>query len=249
MAYPAYASDGGIVNAFESDTINIAYPSTVNDGDFLVIFSTKDMGIINNTIDTHPAGFTEGTIRVSSAKSSVYMTTKFYYKRADGTESGTVSMVWTTAAETYCSAIMYRYTGVVSGGYPFDFASGGQSTGASSTYTQYGGTTEGIERRLLGYTILYSSSTADTVPAWTSRDTVNSAGYYHKLQDRAVATAQTVSNGTGNITGTSSHWISFTLGLRSGTGWPHKFLGVENFDIQEISGVDITDIAEVNETA
>jgi hypothetical protein len=249
MAYPAYASDGGIVNAYQNASINAAYPSTVNAGDFLLLFITKDMSSLNNAVSVHPTGFSSGPIRVSSKKGSAWMTTVVYYKRATGTESGTVNMQWVATPYTYNSAIMYRYTGVVGGGYPFDDTDGGQSVAASSTYTQYGCTTVGSERILMGYTILYSSSTANTATGWTSRDTINSAGYYHKMQDRQVATAQTVSDVTGSITGTASHWISFSFALKPGTGWPHKYMGVDNFDMKEIMSVDLSEIAEVNETA
>jgi len=245
MAYPVYSSNGGVVNAYQTATISIPFPGTINKGDFLVIFSSKDI-TTNNAVITHPSGFNAGPVRISSYKGSYALTTRMYYKRADGTESGTVNMVWEAAAYTYCTAVMYRFTGIVSGGFPFDFSSGTQSTGASSTYTQKGGITTDIERFLLGYTILYSSSVANTVTSWTSRHIHNAAGYYHKLQDRQVATAQTVGDGNGTITGTTSHWISMTFALRSGSGWSHNFLGVENFKMKKVSGLDMTSIESID---
>ncbi|KKN85537.1 hypothetical protein LCGC14_0278600 [marine sediment metagenome] len=247
MAYPVYSSNGGVTNAFQAASINATFPGTINAGDFLVMFSSKDM-LTNNAITTHPAGFSTGPVRISSYKGSYALTTAMYYKRADGTESGTVNMVWQAAAYNYCTTIMYRFTAVVGGGFPFDFSTGGVSTGASSTYIQSGGTTIDTERLLLGYTILYSSSTANTAAGWISRHTNNSAGYYHKMQDRQVATAQTVSDTVGSITGTTSHWISNTFALKPGAGWPHKFLGVDNFEMGKISGVSLEQILAVNDT-
>ncbi len=245
MAYPAYSSNGGVSNVYQEASINIAYPGIINKGDFLVIFSSKDI-TTNNAVITHPSGFNLGPIRNSSYKGSYALTTQMYYKRADGTESGTVNMVWVAAAYTYCTAVMYRFTSVVTGGFPFDNTSGTQSTGASSSYTQKVVTTTGAERLLLGYTLLYSGAVANTVTSWFSRHTNNQAGYYHKLQDRQISIAQTVGDGTGTITGVTSHWISMTFALRSGSGWSHKFLGIDNFDIKKISGLDLISIESVD---
>ena len=248
MAYPVYSSTGNVSNAFETASININYPSTINAGDLLIIFSSKDM-LTNNAITTHPAGFSAGPIRFSSYKGSYAVTTQMYYKRANGTESGTVNMVWSAAAITYCTSVMYRITGVVGGGFPFDFTSGIQSVGASSTYSLQGGVTTDYERLLLGYTILYSSSTANTATTFTSRHTTNSSGYYHKMQDKQVYAPQSVIASSGSISGTTSHWVSMTFAMFSGSGWPHKFLGVDNFDMSTIRGVSLEEIQAINNTA
>jgi len=245
MAYPAYASNGGVTNSFLASTITTAFPGTVNAGDFLVMFSSKDM-TTNNNVTVHPAGFSTGPVEVSSYKGSYALTTSMYYKRATGSESGTVSMTWAAAAYTYCTTIMYRYTGVVGGGWPFDDTDSDRSAAAESSYTLKGLTTVDIERLMIGYALLYSSSTANTGTGWTSRHTNNAAGFYHKMQDRQVATAQTVGDTNPSITGTTSHWTSMTFALTPGAGWPHDFLGVDNFGMSAICAVSLAEIAAVN---
>jgi len=111
MAYPVYQSNGGIGTGTAYEVV-VDYPSTVNADDILIACI---MDADNDTFDT-PFGWTkiyeDGTVNNCSVA--------FYWKRADGTETGSVTFTSLLNAGSLVAGIMYRYSGCIKTGVPFE---------------------------------------------------------------------------------------------------------------------------------
>ena len=122
MAYPVFASDSGSLStSLGGNTLNVAYPATVNADEVLyMLVGHKETGAWNepsgwNQIYTGSDGGIEGS---------------FYWKRAAGTESGNQAVTCGGSPTGVLWGCMYRFTGVITTGTPHD-----------SLALEYGGST------------------------------------------------------------------------------------------------------------
>ena len=99
---------------------------------------TKDSTDINT-----PAGFSQGDARTQNSN----LRAEWFWKRATGSESGTLN-VTKAAGTALLFGRMYRYTGVVPSGTPYEDASQ-TGKGASNLMTPVDITTSGSDRRVI----------------------------------------------------------------------------------------------------
>ena len=106
MAFPQFKSNGAHTAPHSTD-LDLPYPATVDDGDFLVAITM----VGNIQTITAPSGWTLlDTLTLN-------ITSGFYYRIADGTETGTAT--WTIPVATFWNAAMVSFSGVNTSS-PFD---------------------------------------------------------------------------------------------------------------------------------
>ena len=110
MASPAYIDNGGLAVATDGD-LDIAYPGTVSADDILLI------QVLSDDAGTHGAisGFTKVTQRSHSTVASA----SWYWKRATGSESGTVNCLNTDTSGLFVG-VMSRWSGCIASGTPYE---------------------------------------------------------------------------------------------------------------------------------
>jgi len=114
MAYPAYAGHGGIVDSGGA-SVDIPYPSTVNENDILVILV---LDADNDTFSIPTGDTTWYRIHNDSANGNASYDT--FWTRALGSESGTINVASALTAGLGVYGIMYRFSGCVESGTPFE---------------------------------------------------------------------------------------------------------------------------------
>lgn len=139
---PVYAGavyeDTGGISSGTNASVDVIYPSTVNANDILFI-SVMDA---DNDTFTVPSGFT--LIRQSSTNTN--LSVALFWKRAIGTETGTITVTSALADGQVVGGIMYRYTGCVTSGTPYEqFSLGSVQQTTSNTHNNTLNT-NGIDR-------------------------------------------------------------------------------------------------------
>jgi hypothetical protein len=110
MAYPQYAGNGGIAAA-QDDYVDVPYPATVNQYDILIaIVQDSD----NDTFIT-PTGWNE----ITTVNGSSASTLAAFWRRADGTETGTQRFYSNSAAGLVIGGVMARFTSCIRTGTPY----------------------------------------------------------------------------------------------------------------------------------
>lgn len=109
-----YAGTGGIV-AGQDSGVAVPFPTTVNLNDilFLVMMDADDDSFII------PLGWTFLVIQSVNTNLSY----SIFWKRADGTESGTVQCDSELSAGSLVAGIMYRFSGCITSGDPYETVS------------------------------------------------------------------------------------------------------------------------------
>jgi hypothetical protein len=110
MPRATYLDNGGLAVS-TTGTVNVSYPATVNANDMLILASTND----KNDIPTNPAGWT--TIGSFAKKE---LSWRVSYKRATGSESGTVEVTSLGDIGNTQSCVIHRIGNVVDTGTPYD---------------------------------------------------------------------------------------------------------------------------------
>jgi hypothetical protein len=90
-----------------------------------------------------PAGFSQGDARTQNSS----LRAEWFWKRATGTESGTLTIT-KTAGSALLYGRMYRYTGVIASGTPYE-AAAQDGKGALATITPVDISTTGANRRVI----------------------------------------------------------------------------------------------------
>lgn len=247
MAHPAYIDNGGM-SGTSATTVSVFFPGTVNANDFLYLVVSKDVST-DTDISSHPSGFTFVTnTRVGAGGFCCVL----YYKRAVGDEDGpgaSVSLTWAEAPVSWTAGVMYRVNKVdISTTPPVDFGFGSASGSVPVTNPNIdGGTTTGSQRLLINAMMVQNNLAVgeiDPASGWTE-GSILSGNISSYFQYQQVPSATTISDAAGSFD-TASHYVSNTFALRPGPGWPHNFLGVDNADIGDIGGVNISEVAAVN---
>jgi len=126
MAYPIYQSTGGIGTGTDY-AVDVPYPSIVNADDILI---ASIMDADNDTFNV-PAGWT----KIDEDGTHSNLSVAFYWKRADGTETGSVTFTSLLNSGSLVAGIMYRYSGCVKYGVPYENSSGAKAVTQSTTFT------------------------------------------------------------------------------------------------------------------
>jgi len=111
MAAPVYEDNGGIWG-FVSNSTNAYYPGTVNENDILII---QMMSANGNDDHVTPSGFT----KITSIAQSTNATYSWYWKRATGSETGSVICI-RGSSDGIFAVVMSRWSGAVTTGTPFE---------------------------------------------------------------------------------------------------------------------------------
>jgi hypothetical protein len=208
MAYPVVRAPGAVVNN-PTSPLSVGYPSAFYKGDLLLI-----------VVNVEPEA--SATATTPSGWSNVYNsgsagTAACYYKIADGTETGTVSVTITGTITTNVSAVMYA-VGNVDPVTPFTTAT--YSSGTGTTISDEGVTT--LENFSLAVNIVCQSS--NTIAAFSGEsggDWLETEGEVGtaaiQLQTAEMANPGTVNGGTVTI-GVSSPWGVIGFAVQPGNG-------------------------------
>lgn len=164
MAYPLYEDNGGIVAASFTGNLNIPFPATVNSNDILIacisIYSSGGSF-------TPPSGWV--SIHIDGGGS---LATEVFWLRADGTESGTTLFVGDPSMNQGISGIIYRYSGCVTSGTPYEQLTSSGAIDFVNNITHSNIVSLGNER--LGVIFLNSSTQTTAVDGGTTGYTENS---------------------------------------------------------------------------
>lgn len=111
-SYPVYKDSGSVTSAAGVADRNVAYPATVNEDDILLIV------MLDAEADTFttPAGWASVHAQSDNANLSVAL----FWKRAVGTETGTVTVTSASAATGVIAGVMHRFSGCVTSGTPYE---------------------------------------------------------------------------------------------------------------------------------
>ena len=213
MAAPAYAGAGAAANA-AAGSINVPYPASIAANDILLLHVlTKDNVEINT-----PSGWSQdGTNGARNQGSTIR--SEWFWKRADGTETGNLS-VSKASGTTLLFGRMYRFTGCITSGTPFD-VSGQNGLGANATVTPTDLDPPDAQDRLMVVLLAvgndlvtpgnYTGGTA-TVTEQTEAET--NTGTDGTLQiATATHTADTLFDFGTMTLASANAWIAFTLAL------------------------------------
>ena len=190
---------------------DVPYPSDVQYHDILILHTVLIEGTSGTpTLDT-PSGW--NVIDVNTI-GGVFFATGIWWKRADGTETGSLTVTRSTAGDAH-NSVMSNFRGCLSAGTPYEAL--GTAGGTSATPTSSSITTTGIDRLVCDFISKQSISSPTSTPAagWTERYDLPLAGNRGSaivLDTIGQATAATVS-GEASTSSVSSRWrcISFAL--------------------------------------
>jgi len=239
MAYPAYAESSTIVGVATAGTtgINVNYPATVNSDDILILYLNGKAAV---TWDL-PSGFTS----ISGARRAIY------WRRASGSESGTITCTNDNASSMSMYGIIYRFSGCATSGNPYEgYAT---TTGNSTTVDipDLASATTGIERLCICATsvnddVTASDNATNYSQANTQRITTGSDGSFH-LYTYQQATAGKPGADSYTQTGGGDFFDSRTMALKPpSVGYANDVIGVASASIGKVNGVATANIAKVS---
>jgi hypothetical protein len=198
MAAPIFGSAGAIAAA-EAISVNVPYPSGIAANDILIL-----LGLTKNNIDILvPTDFTADAGNQQTSGASLLG--EWFWKRATGSESGTLTMSRASGTGAPLAGVMARFTGCVTSGTPYEAATKRDSVG--TTFTPADTTTLGADRLALALAVAaedllalgnYTGGTATvTERVHVEFDLVND-GTLH-IADATVASASTFDYGSQTV--------------------------------------------------
>lgn len=211
MPSPAFGSAGAIAAAAGAGTtqVDVPYPAGLVAGDVLILW-----GLTRDNLDLTASEFTAG----DSRNQTTNMRGEWWWKRADGTETGTTPIT-RTSASTLLAGVMARYTGGVESGTPFE-AAAQTGLGNNATWTPADITTLGADRLALalacaGDDLLtagnYTGGTATVTERVDVETGLGTDGTLHAA-DAPVAAASTFDYGSQTTAAAHAHALfSFAL--------------------------------------
>lgn len=133
-----------------AQTLDIAYPSTVNANDILILHEYACAGTGNDSITLSglPGSFSEVNNYVKTSGTGRF-SSRMSWLRASGSETGTVTIGVTFgpgASPAVLAGRMYRFSGVIATGTPYENANRTGVTSTTSTISQESITTVGSDR-------------------------------------------------------------------------------------------------------
>lgn len=175
-----------------------------------------------------------------------------YYKRATGSESGSVAFTWDYVPNSIATGIMYRFTNVVtSGNWWINNNNESVSSATSIAYTSVVNTYGNNQALVISITCTIghpSITTADNYIELAYDTTAFGAGCSIKLQYQLVPAPGVVAQ-ESSVLGSSVIWNTNTVSIESANpGWPHNFLSVDNRDLYKISNLQMHEISSINDT-
>jgi len=247
MAYPVYENSGSLISS-TSASVNIQYPSSISANDILIAVVAKD-GNNGSGNATAPSGFTH--VAGTDGTGDNFQT-KIYWKRASGSETGSVGFVWDNTPTTVTATIMHRYSGCITTGQAYYQVNASATAGSASSTATIPPCNTGspyIQRLVMSYVFVKANTSVATASDYTHA-TINvttiGVDITFKSQYQQVPSSPSVPSDTSTL-GASSIWASYTLSLIPAvTDWPHNYLGVDNADINEINTVEKSNIKAVN---
>lgn len=178
MAAPAFGA-AGTPAASTSNSVSPTLPSGIQANDIIFILAVKHAPNTSGTLDINtPSGYSAaagGTLTRDFISFQPHMVGRLFWKRATGSESGTVALtgVGDTGADTVFYAQAYRFTGAATSGDPWDsiVARGYQDDLANIDLEAI--TVSGSERTLIGFGAYTGGQVAPGWASYTSRNTVS----------------------------------------------------------------------------
>lgn len=212
---PGFIGNGSFTQVNGDVAFSVSYPSSIAFNDILLLsVITYEATSGTPTINT-PAGWTlidEGTIAATSG-----LRFGTYWKRATGTESGSVTVTAANAnsANDVKSGIMCNYRGCLSTGTPYEALATNMANSTNPTGSSV--TTTGSDRKVVNLIAkTQTNANADCAPAagWTEEYEGGSNATRitgHALHDKTVASAST--EPAEGATNASCRWkvVSFAL--------------------------------------
>ena len=245
MAYPVYENSGILITS-TSASLSLDYPSSISANDILIAVVAKD-GTYGSGNATAPSGF---TYVAGTDGSGDNFQTRIYWKRAVGSELGSITFTWDNTPTTVTAGMIHRYSGCITTGNAYYQVNASATAGsASSTANIPACNTGGDQRLVMSYVFVKANTSVATASDYTHITldvTTVGVDITFKSQSQQVPTAPSVPSDTSTL-GASSYWASYTVSLIPAvTDWPHNYLGVDNADINEINTVAKSNIKAVN---
>jgi len=206
---PAYVDVGTDSVTCTTDTITPGYPSTVNANDILIliVFHTN-----NDTFNT-PTGWTHVADKSSPTSDK---RAAWFWKRATGSETGTVTVTRTQVATNRFYGVIARFSGVKTTSQPYS-SYGSWSENATTTYRSSALTTTGDNRLVVALVAEADNRTNQGLSNFTKqvevKDTSCSPGISIDLETQAIPITAVVPAESGTIGTNAEDQISFTFDL------------------------------------
>jgi len=206
MAYPIYGGNGGIA-AGGGAGVDVPFPGTVNENDILIIV----MMDADNDSFSIPTGDTTW-YRVENQTSNSNLSYDVFWTRAEGTETGTITVSSALDAGQIVAGIMYRFSGCKTLGDPFT-TSNSSSVARSDELIITDGSSVTSEDESLGviFAIIEDdlSIEMNAHPSYTPNDdssysvVANDASSFGSDCNFGLATAELATSGAKILDGTS----------------------------------------------
>lgn len=194
-----YVENGGI--AFGADaSVDVPFPGTVSANDIFII-SVLDAD--NDAFDTP----TDWALIYQDA-ANANATVAFFWLRAAGTESGTVTVTGSLTAGQGVWGVMSRYTGCVTTGTPYEDATG-VAVSQTSTPTIPEITSTDVNRLAVGLVSVEDNITLTGMSAYTQAfqelstggSDANLAGFTQEITTASTVVAEALSLASAEYTG------------------------------------------------
>lgn len=224
MAAPIVQSKGTAAAVASGTTVSPTRPGSIAANDIEILFANSYTGAgSNNTTYTDPVGWTRIT-------ATAYVNQFFanngmlglWWRRAAGGESGTVSLVRGGTTSNVFHAQLYRISGCITSGNPYDaFTVFTGSGGASITYSSV--TAAGNERTLLALAVTITNA-AITLPSGystlvrdgTASGATSSLEAFHLANQLAGSYSSSSASG-GGTNGSGSVHLAFAPAAAAAT--------------------------------
>lgn len=206
MASPVFAAAGS-ASASQGGNPTPGFPTGISSGSLLLLHVLTS----DNAVPTTPSGWTSiVAASLWGGRSTVFA------KSANGTESGTLTIVSNVGATALAFARIYRFEGWLNDAtITNNFEGFSTSNNSSSPITDAGVTTLGVDRLAVqfvhvGNDVALASFTGETGGDWTeavaeATTTVASDGTL-QLQTASLASAGTIDGGSTSFSPTSAGW-------------------------------------------
>jgi hypothetical protein len=148
---PAFRSAGAINGTGTASSYTVDYPAGIQANDILFLHvSSRDDSGSADVSSLSDAGF--ALVQSSNTGGTVDTFTRLYWKRASGTESGTVTITLTeNVTNAISAAIMSAWSGAVASGTPYEANTANQQLTATTSVVGSTITTLGAHRRVISF--------------------------------------------------------------------------------------------------
>lgn len=246
MGAPVIVGNGGIAYRYGNLYIDVAFPGSIAAGDILIGVVYRYQATVSQTF-AEPSGWTK-LFEIPSGGGSEHEMC-FWWRRADGTESGVQRFTWTGASVNQPNwGVMYRITGCVTTGSPFDDTDSAGDTGTTASIPAM--TSSGAARLALAIIGAIYGPTLDNNATYYSEfsedEDTNSVDVTFGAYTYSVAAAGAVSADSFTKQDvTLDHWGLASLLLLPVPGYGNDVLGVASANIGKVNGVATANVSKV----